>query len=298
MAFKINYLDGLTYTAADDVAPWASLLTDGIYSVSSGAFLVTAHSPSNLSVDVAIGSATKNGYYIKSDSVVNMPIVANTSGYNRIDIIVLEVDIINKVTNVKAVQGTPNSSPTAPLPTANQLALAQIFVGNNVSVINTGNITDARKNVDLFGSQLADLANPKICKVYKSANQSITSGVNTALAFDKETWDTDNMHDNTTNNTRLTAKTAGIYHIIGSVEFAANATGMRSITLSANNTTNIAVTQVSASSSSSTNLQVSTDYRLNVGDYIELFAYQSSGSSLSVDGGTNITTFSARMVSN
>lgn len=158
MTIKTNYFDGTSYSAIDAVAPWAALLTDGIFGTSSGDLNVLAHSPANLSVDIQTGQGFKNGYFFNSDSIVNVPIAANTSGYNRIDLIVANVDITNKVTTFTTVQGTPSSSPTAPLPTVNQLVLAQAYVGNNVSVINQSNVTDLRQNVDLFGNQVAGKA--------------------------------------------------------------------------------------------------------------------------------------------
>lgn len=159
MTIKTNYFDGNSYAAVDAVAPWAALLTDGIFGTSSGDLNVLAHSPANLSVDIQPGQGLKNGYFFNSDSIVNVPIPANTSGYNRIDLIVANVDITNKATTFTTVQGTPSSSPTAPLPNANQLVLAQVYVGNNVSVINQSNVTDVRQNVDLFGNQVAGKAN-------------------------------------------------------------------------------------------------------------------------------------------
>jgi len=137
---KLNYQDGETYTAEQLMAPWQALLNDGVYNVSGGAFLVSAHSPADLSVNVVMGKATKNGMFINSDSNENVLIEANTSGYNRIDIVVVDIS----TATIKAVKGTGSSSPTPPLPTSTQLVIAQILVGNNVSVINTGNITDKR----------------------------------------------------------------------------------------------------------------------------------------------------------
>lgn len=158
MSIKTNFFDTLTYSPDDLINANASLITDGIYNVVSGDLATAQHSPANLSVDVAIGAATKNGYYIKSDAIENVVITANASGYNRIDIIVLDIDTTTKATTVKAVPGTPSSSPTAPLPTATQLVLAQVAIGNNVSVINTANITDKRVNVDILNSSLASRA--------------------------------------------------------------------------------------------------------------------------------------------
>lgn len=149
MSIKTNYFDGQTYTAADDVAPWAALLADGTFGVDTGGLNVLASSPADLNVNVQPGKGIKNGYFVNSDSVVSVPIVANTSGYNRIDSIVIKIDSTNKITSIIAVQGIPSSSPTVPVLSSNQLLLANVLVGNNVSVINQNVITDARTNVEL-----------------------------------------------------------------------------------------------------------------------------------------------------
>lgn len=161
MTVKTNYFDGggISYAAADLIAPFASLLTNGVFGTAGGALQVLAHSPANLSVDVSAGSCHINGYYVKNDAVVNVPIGANTSGYNRIDNIVANVDTNNKVTSIIDVQGIPSSSPVAPAVGSNQLLLAQVLVGNNVSVLNQNIITDSRVNVDIFGGQLAAITN-------------------------------------------------------------------------------------------------------------------------------------------
>ena len=139
---KTNYIDGQQYTAADDIAPWKHLLADGVFDVTTGKLAVTANSPADLSVNVAIGAANKNGLFVNSDAVINVPIVANISGYNRIDIVVVDVGV--SPVAIKAVTGTGSSSPAAPLPNANQLVLARIFVGNNASTIEAAAITDKR----------------------------------------------------------------------------------------------------------------------------------------------------------
>lgn len=50
---------------------------------------------------------------------------------------------------------------------------------------------------------------PPMCKAIRSGNLSYTSA--TAVAWNDEAFDTDGMHDNSTNNSRITINTAGIY---------------------------------------------------------------------------------------
>lgn len=55
-----------------------------------------------------------------------------------------------------------------------------------------------------------------LASVTKSANQTgLTQGTWATLTFDQEDFDTDTIHDNVTNNSRLTANLAGKYLVIG-----------------------------------------------------------------------------------
>lgn len=85
---------------------------------------------------------------------------------------------------------------------------------------NSDNLKIDNKFKDI-NTQLSEIMKYPACRVYNNANISIPNATYTALQFNSEDFDTDNMHDNTTNNTRLTCKTAGIYLITGSVSFMA-----------------------------------------------------------------------------
>ena len=145
MTVHTNFYDGQTNIGADDLnAPWASMLSNGVFKTLNSSLKVVAHSPAGLLVDVQAGCANINGRFIKSDSIENVPVSANTSGYNRIDAIANEVDAENKITAFKDIQGIPSSAPVPPVITDNQLILAQILVGNNSSTIDQNVITDKR----------------------------------------------------------------------------------------------------------------------------------------------------------
>ena len=143
----LYYNDGVTtYQAPDFMALADCLSTDGVYK--SDALKVVANSPADLSIRVSAGRMKKsisgNGYVVTSDAAESVLIDANTSGYNRIDCICIKVDPINFLTTVVNIKGVPSSSPVAPVIPSNYLELAEISVGNNVSVINDNVITDKR----------------------------------------------------------------------------------------------------------------------------------------------------------
>ncbi len=124
-------------------------------------------------------------------------------------------------------------------------------------------------------------------RVYNNAAQSISNTTDTAIALNSERYDFGNLHDTSTNNSRITASVGGIYQISGSVNFAANATGLRVLYIRYNGTTDIAGQSAPGNGSNSTSITTSTLYHLDAGDYIEMFAYQASGGSLNVTSGGN-----------
>ncbi len=119
-------------------------------------------------------------------------------------------------------------------------------------------------------------------RVYDASAQTISNNTETAIAFDSERYDTDGIHDNSTNNSRLTCKTAGKYLIIAQLEYADNSTGFRGIRLKLNGSTYIGLIRVNAVVASTTFILATTIYDLSVNDYVEARAYQGSGGDLDV----------------
>lgn len=117
-------------------------------------------------------------------------------------------------------------------------------------------------------------------RVYNDADISISNNTNTILTFNTERWDNDSIHDTTTNTSRLTCKTAGIYHIYGNIRWGANQTGYRIIAINVN-TTRVAAER-KRDTATHTYQSISTDYVLAVDDYVELEVYQDSGGALTV----------------
>lgn len=141
------------------------------------------------------------------------------------------------------------------------------------------------------GISIDDLANTnKSARVTHNAAQSIPTATNTALAFNTERWDTDTIHDTSTNNSRLTCKTAGKYLIAGHVLFAGHATGQRQLSVRLNGATYCGiVNHISASAAVQSCLSISTVLDLAVNDYVELVALQTSGGDLNISQANNYT---------
>jgi len=150
------------------------------------------------------------------------------------------------------------------------------------------------------------LISPPRVKVYKTANQSVANSTWAAVAWTAETFDTDTMHDNTTNNTRITFTTAGTYQIVFNVFWAANTTGSRYVTIEKNGTTTqgsgtvlLDGLSVPASTASGTSFGQSITFieEFAAADWINLFVFQTSGGALNLSGTSAAsTTVTARWI--
>ena len=132
-------------------------------------------------------------------------------------------------------------------------------------------------------------------RVTKSATQSITTSTETSLTFDQESFDTDSLHDNATNNSRLTASVTGKWIVNGTVQFAANNTGYRQAKILKNGTTVYAHERSLTNTAGDDSMVSLTDIvDLAAGDYVELTVFQNSGGGLNVQ--TAATSFSMVLV--
>lgn len=139
-------------------------------------------------------------------------------------------------------------------------------------------------------SQIVDavnfLLNPPILRLRQTVAQNITTGGSTQpVTFTVEDVDSANMHDNTTNPSRATAAYPGWYRLGGGISWTANATNRRNLGWAINGA---AVNGSDTSIQGFAGLSNRQDARsilvfLNVGDYVELMAFQDSGITLATD---------------
>lgn len=120
-------------------------------------------------------------------------------------------------------------------------------------------------------------------RAYHNRNQTIAHDTVTTLAFNSERYDYGVMHDNATNNSRLTAPSDGIYVITANVVWAAHATGHRTLSIQLNAATTIGSTRVLVTSGSvPARMALTTQWEMNKTDYVEALVYQNSGGNLDV----------------
>lgn len=140
-----------------------------------------------------------------------------------------------------------------------------------------------------YQTALNFLLNPPRAQAYPNAGQTHTgTGTYQAIALDAEDVDTDGMHDLVTNNSRLTCQTAGKYELSGQVTFAINATGRRLARFNINGASIGGQTEVMPTTLAGSTVSIPLpliEVALNVADYVEMVAFQSSGGNLAYAAG-------------
>lgn len=148
-----------------------------------------------------------------------------------------------------------------------------------------------QQNLDALARQfpvgVGSTARVPHARVYNDAAISVNDSTPTALTFNTERYDNGTpteQHSTSSNTGRLTCQVPGLYSIGASVNFASNTTGQRYVALRVDGSTTIALEQVPvAAGSTVTALCPSADYRLTVGQYVEVVVFQSSGGALNVE---------------
>jgi hypothetical protein len=212
------------------------------------------------------------------------------------------------VNNIKVINATTGNAPqiTASGNDTN-INLKISGKGTGKVVLGSGNLlfpnSDGTSNQALVTDGSGNLSFATINKpgvlLTKSAAQSISNTTWTLVSWDQEQYDTDTMHDNTTNNTRITIKTAGVYLFTFSGEWAVNSTGVRLAAFSVNSGQRIVQSLSPATSDSRGAFNLSMIRKLAVNDYVEVSVYQNSGGNLNLvhtNPPESQTQFAAQMI--
>lgn len=149
---------------------------------------------------------------------------------------------------------------------------------------NTGDLVTSTEWNNILGvdGNLEYLYNPDACRVYHSSDQSIDTATLTALAFNSERFDTNTLHDTSTNNSRLTCQRAGLYAIFGSIYWESGTTGNYLLIREGGDTTIAQTDGVDENRQS-----ISTLYKLAAAEYVELVVYHGTGSGQNIENHAN-----------
>ena len=121
-------------------------------------------------------------------------------------------------------------------------------------------------------------------RVWDSALLSVANATWTTVTFNTEDYDTDTIHDTSTNSERLTATTAGKYIVVAFMMFDGNATGRRAVRIRLNGTAKITQELPFNGTDSATGFIV-LHFNLAATDYLDFQVYQTSGGALNLRRG-------------
>ena len=151
-----------------------------------------------------------------------------------------------------------------------------------------GHGTVASADLNTLSGDLNYLNRRGAVRLQRSADLSVANDTITPVDFDMESFDTpdNDLHSLSSNTTRITIPTgkAGIWVVGASVQFAANATGYRQLTLRLNGVTNLAQQTVNAVTASAiqTSMTVVVLSQFSAADYVECVVRQTSGAALAL----------------
>lgn len=243
---------------------------------------ISTEGRAGITLDTVTGGVIGGGFYITDGGAVSTLIGIECVGVSSVKIRDGEIE---GFTSGSRVAVNFNASSTKNKIDGVMNAASDIIVTDN------GTLNQHIKQAGGFVQTKAPQA-----RVTKGSAQSINDSTLTALTFDTETFDVGGLHDNSTNNSRLTAPIAGKYRVSGTVDFAANATGLRRARILKNGTNSYAdvIVNNNGSGAVQTRIPVTALVNLAAAEYVELQAEQRSTGALNVE--TDATSFEMEWV--
>jgi len=121
------------------------------------------------------------------------------------------------------------------------------------------------------------------CSAYHNTSQTAANETYVALAMNSEYFDGNTIHDNTTNNSRLTCKAAGKYLVSAFVAWPAiSSSNLCALGIRKNGTTILCNVQQQPMASYNLEQSVCALVELAVNDYIEAFVWHNTGTSRTI----------------
>lgn len=176
------------YDSSDFAAYFASFIGNGVFAKHSDQLRVAQQDSPDMSVQVLGGQAWINGWWYENTSTLNLDIDPADGTLDRIDIIVVQFDLTNRVIKTIVRKGSPSAGATAPELNRDddlwELKLAEVNVPHGTVNITDGKITDTRSDTTVCGwvSGLIDqMDTTELFNQLKEATQDAVDAMNDAI---------------------------------------------------------------------------------------------------------------------
>ena len=176
------------YDSSDFAAYFASFIGNGVFAKHSDQLRVAQQDSPDMSVQVLGGQAWINGWWYENTSTLNINIDPADGTLDRIDIIVVQFDLTNRVIKTIVRKGSPSAGATAPALNRDddlwELKLAEVNVPHGTVNITDGKITDTRSDTTVCGwvSGLIDqMDTTELFNQLKEATQDAVDAMNDAI---------------------------------------------------------------------------------------------------------------------
>jgi hypothetical protein len=165
------------------------------------------------------------------------------------------------------------------------IAIAGDTSGNLAFTTQAGTYTQTLPNAT--GTVMVSGNMPAFSVFHQGGNQSVSNATYTKIAFNSESFDTNNNFDSTTNY-RFTPQVAGYYLISLTTEDASGTALSYQYTVIYKNGSAFCKTLAVSSTSGTSGITTAVVYLNGSTDYIEGYYYFSGSGTVSLDGGTGV----------
>lgn len=150
----------------------------------------------------------------------------------------------------------------------------------------------------ILASDVDQVADPPRCRVSDGTGLVITDGGTTLMTWSAESYDTDNMHDTSSNTSRITFTTAGFYQVAFAIQLPTATYTVSNVDCRLNAGGNIAngTNLFQGNFQTARRLVGAFTAEFAAADYIEFWVTQTSGASRTTVTGTLRTFAEARWV--
>lgn len=180
-----------------------------------------------------------------------------------------------------------------------ETAVSKATTSGRIAYATGANALAENANITVTSGGQVKTKNPA-CRAYNSANVALTATTWTTITLNSERFDNDTIHDTSSNTSRLTCKTAGVYVITATIQTDSALGRYVGVRFFLNGATTIAYTSnfYQHTTADANNLSaLSTVYKLAVNDYVEVQVWVENSSLNAIASGNGSPEFGMAYVS-